>query len=162
LATIENRSRFSVTVKSRPDLSRFSPFAKFTAVQSNMDDWTAQNLKPRADQLDEHWLVRLRQTGYKTSSRPALRQRRQGLGHLHRLSGAGLGPCLQDGRPDPHPRPSPPRYHHSRVDRVDVYAVDLVVTNFVAYDRSHHLANAQTIAGAEQQQALDVLRKRKR
>lgn len=65
VATIENRSRFCITVKNRPDLTRYFPFSKLKALDAYMNALRAQNLKPRAEQLDESWLLRVRQTGYK-------------------------------------------------------------------------------------------------
>ncbi|MEO7127449.1 MAG: site-specific integrase [Rhodoferax sp.] len=65
MATIENRSRFRVTVKNRDDLTKSYSYNKLKDVESYMHQLRAQGLKPRAAQLDEHWLVRIRQTGYK-------------------------------------------------------------------------------------------------
>ena len=65
MATIENRSRFSVTIKHRADLSRFFPFTKLAQAGAYMDELSKQGFKPKLDQLDEHWLVRIRKTGHK-------------------------------------------------------------------------------------------------
>ena len=65
MATIENRSRFRVTVKNRDDLTKNYSYNKLKDVESYMHQLRAQGLKPRAAQLDEHWLVRIRQSGYK-------------------------------------------------------------------------------------------------
>jgi integrase len=64
VATLENRSRYCVSVKNRDDLTAFFPFSKFAATQAHMASLRQQGLKPKATQLDEHWLVRIRQTGF--------------------------------------------------------------------------------------------------
>lgn len=65
MATIENRSRFTVGVKNRPDLARHFPFNKLAQATAYRDELRAAGLKPRLDQLDEHWFVRIRQNGYR-------------------------------------------------------------------------------------------------
>lgn len=64
MASIENRSRFVVTVKNNDALTKHFPFNKLPAVQAYMKELRADGYKPKADQLDESWLVRIRQTGY--------------------------------------------------------------------------------------------------
>lgn len=68
MADITNRSRFRVTVKNRDDLTAHFPFNKFEAVDTCMKALRKQGYKPRAEQLDESWLVRIRQTGHKPLS----------------------------------------------------------------------------------------------
>lgn len=65
MATIANRSRFRVTVKNRPDLTAHFPFNRLKAVQDCMQALRAQGHRPRVEQLDERWLVRIREKGQK-------------------------------------------------------------------------------------------------
>lgn len=65
MAHIANRSRFRVTVKNRPDLTRHFSFDKVAAVEAYMSELRDQRLKPKAVQLDESWLVRIRDKGHK-------------------------------------------------------------------------------------------------
>lgn len=60
-----NRSRFRVTVKNRDDLTRHFPYDKVDAVKAYMEELRARHLKPHVVQLDEHWLVRIRNKGHK-------------------------------------------------------------------------------------------------
>jgi hypothetical protein len=66
MATIINRSKFVVTVRNRPDLTRLFPFNK----EKEAEDWCKQlqqqGLKPAVKQLEDSILVRVRKTGYKT------------------------------------------------------------------------------------------------
>ena len=64
MASIENRSRFVVTVKNNDALTKHFPYNRLEAVQAYRDGLRRQSYKPRVDQLDESWLVRIRQTGY--------------------------------------------------------------------------------------------------
>lgn len=63
MASIENRSRFVVSVKNS-DLTQHFPYNKLEAVTAYRDELRAKGYKPKVDQLDESWLVRIRQTGY--------------------------------------------------------------------------------------------------
>jgi len=65
MAHIANRSRFRVTVKNKPDLTQHFSFSKVAAVEAYMKELRAQGYKPRAEQLDESWLVRIRELGHK-------------------------------------------------------------------------------------------------
>lgn len=65
MAHITNRSRFRITVKNRPDLTKHFSFSKVPAVEAYMKELRAQGYKPRAEQLDESWLVRIRERGHK-------------------------------------------------------------------------------------------------
>lgn len=65
MATLENRSRFCVTVRNRSDLTRHFPFVKLAQAQTYRAGLSAQGLKAKVDPLDEHWLVRIRATGYR-------------------------------------------------------------------------------------------------
>lgn len=64
MARIENRSRFSVTVKNRGDLTRTFPFDAQAEVSAYMAELKAQHLKPRAARLNDAFLVRFRTVGY--------------------------------------------------------------------------------------------------
>src|SRR5690606_25042541 len=66
VATIENRSRFIVEVRGRADLARQFPFRRLAQATAYRDELLAAGLKPKLDQLDEHWFVRIRQRGYPT------------------------------------------------------------------------------------------------
>ena len=65
MADITNRSRFRVTVRNRDDLTLHFPFNKLQAVKAYRDKLLEQRLKPRIEQLDESWLVRIREKGHK-------------------------------------------------------------------------------------------------
>lgn len=60
-----NRSRFRVTVKNREDLTRHFSYNKLDVVKAYMEELRTQHLKPHVCQLDEHWLVRIRNKGHK-------------------------------------------------------------------------------------------------
>lgn len=66
MASIENRSRFVVSVKNNDELTKYFPYNKLEAVMAYRDELraSAKKYKPRVDQLDESWLVRIRQTGH--------------------------------------------------------------------------------------------------
>jgi integrase len=65
MAHIANRSRFRVTVKNKPDVTRHFSFDKLDAVEAYMKELRARSLKPKVVQLDESWLVRIRDKGHK-------------------------------------------------------------------------------------------------
>lgn len=64
MATIENRSKYQVTVKNRPDLTVKFPFNRLADVKAHMAAVRAQGLKPRVEQEEDQFLVRIRQKGY--------------------------------------------------------------------------------------------------
>jgi integrase len=64
VATIDNRSRFRIIVKNRGDLTRHFSHDRVKEVESCMRSLRSQGFKPKVEQLDEHWLVRIRKTGY--------------------------------------------------------------------------------------------------
>ncbi len=68
MADLTNRSRFRVTVKNRDDLTRHFSFNQLDDVEAYMAEKRKQHLKPRVEQLDESWLVRIREKGHKTLS----------------------------------------------------------------------------------------------
>lgn len=61
MATLENRSRFRVTVRNREDLTREFPFNAPARVASHMAELRAQGFKPAVTQLEDTILVRVRQ-----------------------------------------------------------------------------------------------------
>lgn len=65
MAHIANRSRFRVTVKNKPEATRYFSFNKLAEVEAYMKELRAQHLIPKAAQLDESWLVRVRDRGHK-------------------------------------------------------------------------------------------------
>ena len=65
MASIVNRSRYQVTVKNRDDLLKHFPYNKLAAVEAYMNALREMGYKPRADQLDESWTVRIREKGHK-------------------------------------------------------------------------------------------------
>lgn len=64
MATIENRSRFQVSVKHREDFDRQFSFDKLKGVESYVADLRSQGYKPRVQQAEDMFLVRIRQKGY--------------------------------------------------------------------------------------------------
>jgi hypothetical protein len=65
MADLTNRSRYRVSVKNRDDLTAYFPFNKFKAVEAHVEELKGQGYKPHTDQLDESWLVRIREKGHK-------------------------------------------------------------------------------------------------
>lgn len=65
MADLTNRSRFRLTVKNSPGRTRYFPFNNVQAVPAAMDALRAQGFKPQVEQLDESWLVRIREKGHK-------------------------------------------------------------------------------------------------
>ena len=64
MASIDNRSKFHVTVKNRPDLPLTFPHNRLADLEAHMASLRAQALKPRAHQDEDQFLVRIRQKGY--------------------------------------------------------------------------------------------------
>lgn len=64
MASIDNRSKFHVTVKNRPDLHLTFPHNRLADLEAHMASLRAQALKPRAHQDEDQFLVRIRQKGY--------------------------------------------------------------------------------------------------
>ena len=65
MAELTNRSRFRITVRNRDDLARHFSFTQMPAARAYLEELRAMGLKPKGEQLDEHWLVRIRQRGHK-------------------------------------------------------------------------------------------------
>ncbi len=71
MATIENRSRYTVSVKHRPDLTREFPHDKAGSAQSYLKALRHQGYKPVLTQGEDRLWVRIRQKGHKPFSAPA-------------------------------------------------------------------------------------------
>lgn len=65
MATIENRSRYIVSVKNRDDLCREFPFSKLPEAKQYAVDLGKQNFKPYLTQKENAFLVKIMQAGYK-------------------------------------------------------------------------------------------------
>lgn len=65
MSNLTNRSRYVVAVKNRDDLTRHFPCDRLSAVEAYMAELRAKGFAPRASQLDESWLVRVRNKGHK-------------------------------------------------------------------------------------------------
>lgn len=59
-----NRSRFVVTVKNRKDKTRYFPYDQFEAAEAYLLQLREEKLKSRIKQLEDCFLLRIRQTGY--------------------------------------------------------------------------------------------------
>lgn len=64
MATIQNRSRIVVTVKNRPDDTRYFPFNALDKVEAYVNELRAKGLRPQAKQGEDTWEARMRQKGY--------------------------------------------------------------------------------------------------
>lgn len=64
MANIDNPSRYQVTVKNRDGLTKKFPLDKFEVVEAYMALLRQQGFKPRAQQEESRFLVRIRQKGY--------------------------------------------------------------------------------------------------
>ena len=64
MATIQNRSRITVTVKNRPDVTRSFPYNALEKVKAYFEELRSRRLRPAAKQGDDTWEVRVRDKGY--------------------------------------------------------------------------------------------------
>ncbi|UUZ77443.1 hypothetical protein LP414_09585 [Polaromonas sp. P1(28)-13] len=64
MATIENRSRYCVSVKNRDDLTRRFPFTQESEATAYRDSLRDKRLKPNLTQEEDQFFVRIRQKGY--------------------------------------------------------------------------------------------------
>lgn len=64
MASIENRSRFKVTVQNRSDLTRTFIHSALKAVKAYIEELKAKGLKPKVSRLNDSFAVRVRQVGY--------------------------------------------------------------------------------------------------
>lgn len=85
MADLTNRGRFRVAVKNRDDLTRHFSFNRLDDVGSYMACLRAQRLKPRVEQLDESWLVRIRDKGHKPLS-ATFKTRKEAEGFIARTT----------------------------------------------------------------------------
>lgn len=65
MPSVQNRSRFSVSVAKHPELTRHFPFNKTKAVVAYVGDLKNQRFKPKLDRADDVFEVRIRQKGFK-------------------------------------------------------------------------------------------------
>jgi integrase len=65
LADLTNRSRYVGSVKNRGDLTRHFSFNQVKQLEAYVAELRSQQLKPHVNQLDESWLVRIREKGHK-------------------------------------------------------------------------------------------------
>lgn len=64
MATLINRSRYTVSVPHRADLKCEFPHEKVKEARAYLKSLRAQDLRARIEQADEHWYVRIRQKGH--------------------------------------------------------------------------------------------------
>lgn len=65
MPTVENRSRFVVSVKNNATLTKEFPYEKTAAASQYFALLTGQGLKPRIRRTDDAFLIRIRQKGFK-------------------------------------------------------------------------------------------------
>jgi len=65
MATIENRSRYIVSVKNRDDLYREFPFNKLEQAKQYAIDLGKRDFKPFLTQKENAFLIKITQAGYK-------------------------------------------------------------------------------------------------
>ncbi len=68
MATIQNRSRITVTVKNRPDVTRFFSYNALDKVEGYVGELRSKGFRPKAEQGDDTWEVRSREKGYPTQN----------------------------------------------------------------------------------------------
>ena len=64
MATIQNRSRITVTVKNRNDLTRSFSYNALDKVEAYVAELRSKGFRPKAEQGDDTWEVRFREKGY--------------------------------------------------------------------------------------------------
>ena len=64
MASIENRSRFKVTVLNRDDLTLTFTHSALKAVKAYIEELRAKGFKPKLSRLNDSFAVRVRQVGY--------------------------------------------------------------------------------------------------
>ena len=65
MATFENRSRYFVQVKNRPDLYQQFPYDQVATAKTYFDQLRGDGFSPKLDQLENKILVRVRTKGFK-------------------------------------------------------------------------------------------------
>ena len=68
MATIQNRSRITVTVKNRRDLTRSFSYNALDKVEAYVGELRSKGFRPKAEQGDDTWEVRFREKGYPTQN----------------------------------------------------------------------------------------------
>lgn len=68
MATIQNRSRITVTVKNRNDLTRSFSYNALDKVEAYVGELRSKGFRPKAEQGDDTWEVRFREKGYPTQN----------------------------------------------------------------------------------------------
>ena len=63
MASIENRSRFKVTVQNRDDLTKTFTYSAVKAVKAYIAELKDKGYKPKASRLNDSFAVRVRQVG---------------------------------------------------------------------------------------------------
>lgn len=63
MATITNRSRYVVSVKNRPDLTKEFPFSNAQRARARLEELRAEGFKPTLTQREDTLLVRIRKKG---------------------------------------------------------------------------------------------------
>ncbi|WP_345811821.1 site-specific integrase [Paraburkholderia sp. PREW-6R] len=71
MASIENRSRYEVTVRNRDDLTKTFPHTAKSRAETYCQLLTAQRLKPKLGRLDDCYVVRDRSVSRKSQTLPA-------------------------------------------------------------------------------------------
>lgn len=61
MASIENRSRFKVTVQNRDDLTRTFTYSAVKGVKAYIAEMKGKGFKPKASRLNDSFAVRIRQ-----------------------------------------------------------------------------------------------------
>lgn len=64
MPSVQNRSRFRITVKNRDDLTKLFPYNRTADVKAYFANLKAQGLKPRVDRTDDAFEVRIRSKGH--------------------------------------------------------------------------------------------------
>jgi integrase len=64
MASIENRSKYKVSVQNREDLTRTFTHNAFKAAKAYIEELKTQGFKPKASRLNDSFAVRVRQVGY--------------------------------------------------------------------------------------------------
>ncbi|QKL60742.1 site-specific integrase [Ralstonia solanacearum] len=68
MATIENRSRYTVSVKNNDARKQLFPFTELARAKAYCAELRRQGYKPKLDQLEDAFFVRIRQKGHKEQS----------------------------------------------------------------------------------------------
>ncbi|KGW85329.1 integrase [Burkholderia pseudomallei] len=66
MATIENRSRYVVTIKNNDALQRLFPYSELARAKAYCAELRERGYKPKLGQLEDAYFVRIRQKGHKT------------------------------------------------------------------------------------------------